>query len=189
MTPPGLGPLTATAAALLAAAAPAQYLNRAVYLGSAEESVRRDFEQDAGYFMDRFSYVDLPPWWNDPLDPFRNRLMATGGSVSSDELTVESQLNLGLPIGSNTELDFYYLASENQSTQYLRVASGLDVSVSDSTSLFAMIEGTAEKEEADISLGVNLFRSERSRVRLMVTLVDFASRKAQDFSYEKDPTA
>jgi hypothetical protein len=169
------------------AALPAQFLNRAIYLGDQREGMRRDYSQNVEYFLDRSSYVDLPPWWNERLEPFRNRILGIGGSVSSTELTVEARVNLSVEIGSGFDASFYYLQSENQSTQYRRTAFGLEGELSPSTSFFALIEGGAEKEYADLSLGGNLFRSDSGRVRWMLTLVDFASRKSAEFEYPDKP--
>ncbi|MEN8129831.1 MAG: hypothetical protein ABFS45_06475 [Pseudomonadota bacterium] len=149
--------------------------------------MRRNFEQDTEYYLDRFSFVDLPPWWNERLEPFRNRFFVAGGSVSSADLTLEAQLNLALPLGKGFSAGFHYLESENQTNQYQRVAPALEYQLSPATSVFAMIEGTVEKEEADMSFGMNLFHTERGRTRLMFTFVDFSDGKARDFEYTKNP--
>lgn len=50
-----LVPATLAVVAASAAGLPAQFLNRAAWLGSDEEGVRRDFAQGTEYFLDRFS--------------------------------------------------------------------------------------------------------------------------------------
>lgn len=149
--------------------------------------MRRNFVQDTEYYLDRYSFVDLPPWWNERLEPFRNRLFGAGGSVSSADLTLEAQLNLTLPLGKDFSAGFHYLESENQTNQYQRVAPALEYQLSPATSVFAMIEGTVEKEEADMSFGMNLFHTERGRTRIMFTSVDFSDGKSQKFEYSKKP--
>jgi hypothetical protein len=66
---------------LFAAKTATQYLIRALYQGRAEEEIRRNYNQNFEYYLDRFSFVDMPPWWNEPLEPFRNRFFVGGGSI------------------------------------------------------------------------------------------------------------
>ena len=172
---------------LFAEIAFAQYLNRALYLGRGEEEVRRNYNQDFEYYLDRFSFLDMPPWWNERLEPFRNRFFAGGGSVSSADLTLEGQLNLTLPIGKGVSVGFYYLESENQANQYQRVAPALDYQFSSNMSVFALLEGTVEKEEDDLSFGMQLFHTQHGRTRIMLTFADFSDDKSQEFKYEKKP--
>jgi hypothetical protein len=168
----------------------AQFLNRAVWLGRGNEFVRRDYEQGVEYFLDRFSYVDLPPWWRPlTLDPFGDRLMLTGGSVSTSDLTIEAIGNFGVELGDGFTARLNYLQSENQTTQFQRVGAGIDMPIAEPTSLFVQLEGTPNKSRADISFGAELFRDRYQAHRVMVTLVDFASRKSSDFSYDEDPYA
>lgn len=47
---------------LFAAKTAPQYLNRALYQGRAEEEIRRNYNQNFEYYLDRFSFVDMPPW-------------------------------------------------------------------------------------------------------------------------------
>jgi hypothetical protein len=177
----------ATCLSLFAASSPAQYLNRALYQGRGEEDVRRNFNQDIEYYLDRFSFVDMPPWWNERLEPFRNRFDVVGGSVSSADLTLEAQLNLTMPLGKGFSAGFYYLESENQANQYQRIAPAFEYQLSPAMSVFAMLEGNAEKEDADLSFGMNLFHTERGRTRIMFTSVDFSDGKSQEFVYTKKP--
>ena len=172
---------------LFATSATAQYINRALYQGSGEEEIRRNFNQDIEYYLDRFSFIDLPPWWNDRLELFRNRILGVGGSVSSADLTLEAQLNLTLALGRGFSAGFYYLESENQANQFQRVAPAFEYQLLPTMSIFAMLEGTVEKEEADLSFGMNLFHTERGRTRLMFTFVDFSADKSQEFEYTKSP--
>ena len=174
--------------ALFATPAGAQFINRATWLGDEDEPFVRDYAQDEEYFMDRFSYVDAPPWWfGEDRDPFRNRLFVAGGSVSSKRLTLEAIGNLGIELGRGFTGRLNYLQSENQATQFERVALGIDKDVSDATSVFVQLEGTPDKSRADISFGLELFRTDHSAHRVAVTLVDFSQGKSDEFEYEQAP--
>ncbi|MEM6676164.1 MAG: hypothetical protein AAF726_25170 [Planctomycetota bacterium] len=175
-------------AAVLTPSASAQLLNRATWLGSEEEGFRRDYRQDAEYFIDRAGYVDLPPWWREdgaggPLDPFASRVSIAAGSVSSDDLTLETTTQLALALGKGATFRAQHLSTENQTTRFQRFGIGLDVAVTDETALFAQLEGGGDKERADLSLGAEFFRTERSAHRLMLTLVDFSDGKTDVFEY------
>lgn len=174
--------------ALGSAPASAQFLNRAVWLGAEEEPFRRDYDQSPDYFLTRWSYVDAPPWWRgDSLDPFANRLDVMGGSVSSKRLTLEAVGNAGIEMGDGFVGRLNYLQSENQTTQFERVAVGIDKRLSDATAMFLQMEGTPDKSRADASLGLELFRGDTSAHRLMFTLVDFPHGKSDEFRYERQP--
>lgn len=167
-------------AALLAAPAGAQFVNRAVWLGDERESFRRDYRQDEEYFLDRAAVVDRAPWW--AREAFGDRIEVAAGSVSSRELTVEAAADVGVELGRGVTGRFHYLQSEHQSARFERFEFGLDAGP-----LFAQIEGTAEKSRADLSLGVALSDGERSTHRLGVTFVDFPQGKSDEFTYERRP--
>ena len=173
--------------ALLAGPVHAQFINRAVWLGDERESFRRDYGQDAEYFLNRASYVDQPPWWfTGTRDPFRNQLSVAAGSVTSTELTVEAVANVGIEMGRGFTGRFNYLQSEHQTSRFERFAVGIDRAVSDSSSIFVQLEGTADKSRSDISFGMELFRSEHSAHRVSFTVVDFAKGKSKEFEYERN---
>src|SRR5687768_1931685 len=139
----------------LASAADAQFINRAVWLGDEREPFRRDYEQDAEYFLDRAAYVDAPPWWSAAgFEPFTNRIAVSAGSVSSSELTLEAAADVGVELGRGFTARVDYLQSEHQTTQFERIALGLDLALSDGSALFMQVEGTPEKSRADLSLGL-----------------------------------
>lgn len=167
--------------------AAAQYLNRALWLGDELESVRRDYPQGADYFIDRASYVDVPPWWSTTLDPFTDRLFVAGGSVSSDRLTLEAVGNVGVDMGSEAIARLNYLQSENQTTQFQRAGIGIDWRASAASTLFFQLEGTPEKDRADLTLGTELFRNAHGAQRIAFTLVDFSWRKSDEFEYTTPP--
>lgn len=170
--------------------APAQYLNHAVWLGPEAEGMWRDYPQGDDYFVNRAAYVDLPPWWTGTSwDPFGNRLFVAGGSVSTDRLTLEGVGNVGVDLGSGFTGRLHYRQSEDQATQYQRVALGIDAALSERTALFVQLEGTPDKSRSDLSLGFELRPSERTRHRAMLTLVDFSWRKSEEFEYTEAPYA
>ncbi|MEM9379446.1 MAG: hypothetical protein AAGB93_05795 [Planctomycetota bacterium] len=186
--------LRAVPLALLALAvsapASAQFMNRAVYLGFEDEGFRRDYRQDREYFVDRYAIIDQPPWWRgtpEAFNPFQNRFSLAGGSVSSDELSLESTVNVGVDLGRGTTLRANYLASENQSTRFTRFAVGMDFRTSESSSFFFQLEGDAGKDRADGSLGVEFLRSDHGAHRLMFTAVDWSTGKSDVFEYDDKP--
>jgi len=168
----------------------AQYLNRAVWLGPDAEGMRRDYPQGDDYFVNRAAIADLPPWWTGASwDPFGNRLFVAGGSVSTDRLTLEGVGNVGLDLGSGFTGRLHYLQSEDQTTQYQRVALGIDAPLSERSALFLQLEGTPDKSRSDLSLGFELRPTERTRHRAMLTLVDFSWRKSEELEYTEAPYA
>ncbi len=174
--------------ALLATPARAQFMNRAIWLGFEDEGLRRDYRQDAEYFIDRASYVDAPPWWRaDSLNPFSNRVSIAGGSVSSTELTLENSLQLGLDIGKGVTFRAQQLGSENQTTRYQRFAVGFDVATTNSSSFLFQLEGDADKARADVSFGAELMRTDHSAHRILFTLADWSERKSSVFEYDTKP--
>ncbi len=174
--------------ALLSPSAEAQYINRALWLGDEEDPFRRDYDQDAEYFVNRWSFVDRPPWWRgETLDPFGNRLFLAGGSVRTSHLTLENVANTSADLGSGFTARMNYLQSENQTNRYQRIAFGLDAAVSESTAIVAQFEGTPDKSRADASVGAEFLRTDYSAHRLMFTTVDPAWRKSQLFEYESAP--
>lgn len=177
--------------ALLPARAAAQYLNRATWLGREVEGLRRDFDQGPEYYLDRTAYCDLPAWVvGRDLDPFGDRLVATGGSVSTSRLTVETVANFGVPLDADdTVARLHYLQSEHQTAQYQRTALGLERRLSEAAAAFFQLEGTPDKSRSDLSLGMQLGRGADGGHRLTVTAVDFASRKSDDFDHPQQPVA
>ncbi|MGE3174543.1 MAG: hypothetical protein AB7O97_18070 [Planctomycetota bacterium] len=187
MRDPVAFPVRLAVALALAAAAPAQFLNRAVWLGADDEGLTRTYDQGPEHYLDRIAYTDLPPWRRDPaLEPFDDRLVLTGGSASSSRLTTEGVANLTAPLDDVFLARVHYLQSEHQGAQFERVAFGVDAVTGRSTSLFAQVEGAQDKSRADLSLGVDV-RGDGGRHRLGLTLVDFASRKGEAFDYAQDP--
>lgn len=179
--------LRLTLVATLAGSAGAQLLNRAIWLGS-EEGLRRTYRQDAEYFIDRASYVDAPPWWRaGPIDPFQSRVSFSGGSVNSSDLTLESSTQVGVALGSGYTFRAQQLGSENQGNRFQRFGVGLDMAVADETSLILQLEGDAAKARADLSLGVEILRTEHSAHRFLVTLADWSDGKSLEFEYDTKP--
>jgi hypothetical protein len=171
----------------LAPTAEAQFLNRALWLGE-EESFRRDFRQGEEYFIDRAGYVDRAPWWNaGDLDPFRNRASFAGGSVNSRDLTLESSLQVGVPLGASTRFRAQHLGSEHQSAQYQRFGVGLERDLGPASALLFQLEGGVAKERADASLGAEYARGEHSAHRVLFTLVDWSDGKSDIFQYDSAP--
>ena len=174
--------------ALLAMPAHAQLLNRAIWLGSEEEGLRRDYTQDAEYFVDRASYVDAPPWWRaDSLDPFRNRVAIAGGSVTSKELTFENSLQLAVPLSDGFTFRAQQVGSEHQTTRFQRFVVGLDAATGEQSAFLFQLEGDADKALADVSFGAELWRTEHSAHRLLVTLADWSDGKSDEFEYTTKP--
>lgn len=173
---------------LLATPARAQFMNRALWLGFEDEGLRRDYRQDAEYFIDRASYVDAPPWWRaDTLNPFSNRVSIAGGSVSSTDLTLENSIQLGLGIGKGVTFRAQQLGSENQTTRYQRFAVGFDVATTNSSSFLFQLEGDADKSRADVSFGAEFMRTDHSAHRFLFTLADWSERKSSIFEYDAKP--
>lgn len=171
----------------LAPAAEAQFLNRALWLGE-DESFRRDFPQGEEYFIDRAGYVDRAPWWNGgSLDPFRNRASFSGGSVNSRDLTLESSLQVGVPLGALTRFRAQHIGSEHQSAQYQRFAVGLEHDVGSTSALLFQLEGGVAKERADASFGAEYARGNHSAHRVLFTLVDWSEGKSDIFTYDSKP--
>jgi len=174
--------------AALATPAHAQFLNRALWLGLDEEGARRSFRQDAEYFIDRASYVDAPPWWRDgSADPFRNRVSIAAGSVTSNDLTLETSTQLGVDLGEGFTFRAQQMGSENQSTRFQRFAIGMDVALTESRSFLFQLEGDAAKARADVSFGAEFLRTARSAHRFLLTLADWSDGKSGEFDYASKP--
>jgi len=166
----------------------AQYLNRAAYLGRDSEGVRRNYTQGEAYFIDRYTYVVQPPWMDRDPD-FRIPGTAwAGGSTSSTKLTIEGKLLADAQLDDRFGFRGLILQSENQDTQYQRVGLELDYKFSDTWSTFLQLEGTTDKSQDDLSLGIARTEPD-SDLRFMVTFVDFASRKSDVSVYTKDAYA
>ncbi|MBL9077027.1 MAG: hypothetical protein JNL08_05965 [Planctomycetes bacterium] len=176
---------------LCLAAAPltAQYVNRATWLGVGEEGVRRDFRQDPQYFLDRFSFTVLPPWWDRGLPRFGDGMRYALGSVTGSEFTIEGAIDVSTPLGDGFGFGYHVLHSEHRDARFLRNAVELDYALGADRALFVQGELLADKEFVDAGGGVWLLRRGDEALRAMVTLVDAASRKGRDFAYERDPIA
>lgn len=185
--------------AALAAPAGAQFVNRAVFLGLDSEGLRRNYEQNASYFMDRDSYVRLPPWALATLDPFVPGVRYRFGSVSGREFTVEGRGRFELPLGDGDDrgestgrgdrwrFTYDVLQSETQDTRFLRNALGFEHDLDASTALVAQGEVFAEKPQIDVSFGAHLWRGDRSGVRVLFTAVDAPNDKSDTSEYLSDP--
>ena len=172
---------------LLALPAQAQFLNRAVWLGSEEEGIRRDFEQGTEYFLDRMSYVHAAPWWERGLSRFGNEAQVRFGSVTGSEFSVESHLDHRVALGEGLSFGYHVLQGETRDTRFLRNAIGLEYELGDDTALFAQGTLLADKENIDVSVGAWLSRRENSQLRVMLTLVDAPSDKGRSFEYLDAP--
>jgi len=173
---------------LMLAPCQAQYLNRAIWLGTEDESIRRNFKQGTDYFLDRASYVDVMPWQRGAtLDPFGNRFSLAGGSVSNTQLTIEGVGNGRVRLDETFGFGAHYLQSENQATQFQRFGMSLEALFSEQTAGFLLVEGSTQKERADLSFGVELARGTDHTQRITCTAVDFASHKSDSFDYEQRP--
>lgn len=174
---------------LTAGLLPAQFINRATWLGSDEEGVRRNFAQGTEYYLDRMSYVVTPPWWDRGLLRFGNAVQYRLGSVSAREFTVEGQLDHAIALGDGVTFRYHMLQSENRDTRFLRNEIGLEYALDDTTALFAQGEPLADKSRIDISAGAWLFRRDDDALRVMVTAVDEPSDKGRVVQYERRPFA
>ncbi len=171
----------------LAPAADAQFLNRALWLGE-NESFRRDFRQGEEYFIDRAGYVDQAPWWRaGDLDPFRNRASFAAGSVNSRDLTLESSLQVGVPLGASSRFRAQHVGSEHQSAQYQRFGVGFEYDLDADRALIFQLEGDVAKERADASFGMEYGRGDHSAHRVLFTLVDWSDGKTDLFRYDSKP--
>ncbi len=168
---------------------PAQFLNRATWLGVEREGIRSDFRRGVEYFMDRASYVVLPPWWNRGLPRFHDQLSYRGGSVRTAELTLEGQLDVTKRLGSGWSAGFHMLQSETRDTRFLRTALELEYELGPGTAVFAQAELFAEKAVVDASVGAWLLRNEHEALRVMLTAVDAPSAKNADLEYQTDAYA
>ncbi|MFT6079815.1 MAG: hypothetical protein ACJAQZ_001874 [Planctomycetota bacterium] len=175
------------ATALLAASACGQFLNRAVWLGSEEEGMRRNFTQGREYFLDRMSYVDSPPWWDRGLQRFGDEVQFRIGSVTSREFTIESHLNQAVELSDDVTFRYHYLQGENRDTRFVRNAVGLEYALDDRTAVFVQGTPFADKGMIDISVGAWLWRQDDQALRVMLTLVDAPSEKSQVVEFEQAP--
>jgi hypothetical protein len=175
--------------ALCTGALTAQFVNRAAWLGTEEEGVRRNFEQGTEYFLDRFSYVVAPPWWDPGLTRFDERIDLRFGSTSATQFTVEGQLDQAIELGDGFAFRYHVLQSENRDTRYLRNELALEYALGDETALFAQGSLFADKSLIDVSLGAWLLRRDDEALRVMLTAVDFATDKSDVVTYESAPWA
>lgn len=172
---------------LLAAPATAQFVNRAVWLGFEEEGVRRNFAQGTEYFLDRFSYVVVAPWWERGLPNFGNRVDYRLGSTSGSQFTVEGAIDHSVPLGDGLRFRYHVLQGENRDTRFVRNAVALEYELDEATAVFAQGELFADKSLIDVSLGAWLFRRDDDALRIMLTAVDWTSEKSRTVEYERAP--
>lgn len=174
---------------LLAAPTTAQFVNRAVWLGFEEEGVRRNFAQGTEYFLDRFSYVVVAPWWERGLPNFGNRVDYRLGSTSGSQFTVEGAIDHAVPLGDGLQFRYHVLQGENRDTRFVRNAVALEYALGETTAVFAQGELFAEKSLIDVSVGAWLFRRDDDALRIMLTAVDWTSEKSRTVEYERAPYA
>lgn len=174
---------------LAAAPLPAQFVNRAAWLGIEREGIRRDFTQGAEYHLDRFSYVVLPPWWDPDLDPWANGIEYRFGSVTARDFTVEGGLDHTVDLGPGYRFRYHLLQGEHNDARFLRNAVALEHDLSPQVALFAQGEILAQKSDIDASFGAWLHRSPGFTLRAMVTAVDLAADKDDRVRHEVDPWA
>jgi hypothetical protein len=175
--------------ALAAAPLRAQFVNRAAWLGGDEEGVRRDFPQGTEYYLDRFSYVVVPPWWDAGLPAFGNRIDYRLGSTSGTQFTIEGAIDHKIDLGDGFAFRYHVLQGENRDTRFLRNAVAGEMALGESSAVFVQGELFAEKSLIDVGAGAWLFRRDDDALRLMVTAVDATDGKSRDFFYERDPYA
>lgn len=187
--PPAIAVPAAFVAAAMAGELAAQHLNRAAWLGTTEEGVRRDFAQGTEYFLDRFSYVVVAPWWERNLPTFGNRVDYRLGSTSGTQFTVEGAIDHALPLGDDFTFRYHVLQGENRDARFLRNAVALERALGETTAAFVQGEVFAEKSLIDVSAGAWLFRRGDDALRVMLTAVDWTSEKSRDFAYDRAPYA
>ncbi len=173
----------------LVAPTAAQFVNRATWLGSEQESVRPDFTRGTEYYLDRASYVVTPPWWNRGLPYFHDQFRYAVGSTSRTQFTIEGQFEQAAELGDGFAFGFHFLQSENRDTRFVRTALELDYALGDTTALFAQTEMFADKSLIDASLGAWLWRHDDQAVRVMLTAVDWTNEKSSVVEYTRDPYA
>lgn len=105
---------------LFAVPATAQFVNRAVWLGFEEEGMRRHFAQGTEYFLDRFSYVVVAPWWERGLPNFGNRVGYRLGSTSGSHFAVEGAIDHVVPLGDGLLFRYHARQGENRDTRFVR---------------------------------------------------------------------
>lgn len=164
-----------------------QFVNRATWLGSDEEGVRRNFAQGTEYYLDRMSYVVTPPWWDRGLVRFDNAVHYRLGSVNSREFTFEGRLDHAIALGDGVTFRYHLLQSENRDTRFVRNELALEYALDDTTALFAQGEPLADKSRIDLSLGAWLWRRDGDALRVMVTAVDEPGDKSRVVQYERRP--
>ena len=167
----------------------AQFVNRAAWLGGDEEGVRRNFPQGTEYYLDRFSYVVLPPWWEAGLPAFGNRIDYRLGSTSGTQFTIEGAIDHKVELGDGFAFRYHVLQGENRDTRFLRNAVAGELELGESSAVFVQGELFAEKSLIDVGAGAWLFRRDDDALRVMLTAVDATDGKSRDFAYERDPYA
>ncbi|MBM3960708.1 MAG: hypothetical protein FJ306_02215 [Planctomycetes bacterium] len=182
-------PAILTVVAASAAGLPAQFLNRAAWLGAVEEGVRRDFAQGTEYFLDRFSVVVVAPWHERGLPTFGNRVDYRLGSTNGTQFTVEGAIDHALPLGDDFTFRYHVLQGENRDARFVRNAVGLKRRLGDGAAAFVQGEVFAEKSLIDVSAGAWLLRRGDDALRVMLTAVDMTADKSRDVRYERAPLA
>jgi hypothetical protein len=182
--------LVSSASCLLAVSTlPAQFVNRATWLGLQGEGVRRDFRQGGEYHLDRFSYVVPPPWWQRGLPRFGDRAAWALGSTSTSQFTIEGALDVRRDLGGGFGFGYHVLQSENRDTRFLRSAIELEYGTGAPQAVFVQSELFAEKGAIDASVGAWLFRRGDEALRVMATAVDAAAGKDAAVEHERAPWA
>lgn len=171
------------------AALPAQFVNRATWLGVEAETTRRDFRQGTEYYLDRASYVALPPWWDRGLPRFHDQAWYRFGSVSRSEFTIDGGLDVTRPLGGGCGFGWHVLHGENRDVRFLRNAVEFERALGDAAALFVQGELDADKSLIDASLGAWLHRAGDDALRVMVTAVDLSSAKSRRVAYQHEPWA
>ena len=179
--------LAIAAIVALVAGASAQFINRATWLGEDEEGIRRNFEQGNEYFIDRLSYVIVPPWWDRGLQRFGNEVQYRFGSINARDFTVEGHVDHQIELGDGVSFRYHLLQGEHRDARFVRNEIALEYALNDTSALFAQGELLADKSRIDISGGVWLMRSEDTALRVMFTAVDQPNGKSEVVEYEQDP--
>ena len=107
--------------------------------------------------------------------------------MTSRELTLENSIQIGVDLGRGGTFRFQQIGSEHQTARYQRFAAGLDFALDTQSAFLFQLEGNADKARADVSFGAELWRTERSAHRLMLTLVDWSEGKRDLFEYDAEP--
>ncbi|MCR9246550.1 MAG: hypothetical protein NXI31_16070 [bacterium] len=174
---------------VLAAPAVGQFINRAAWLGIEEEGIQPGFRRGPEYYLDRMSYVVLPPWWRRGLPLFQDQVYYRVGSVTGREFTIEGGFDHAIDLGQDVTFRYHLLQAENRDARFLRNTVELELPTGETSALFAGGELFQDKSVIDASFGAWLFRENEQALRVMVTAVDAPSNKSQRVEYRTDPWA